>query len=455
MQGQQETAASVPQADRPAAEAREQAGAMQALRQRWSWAEASVWTEKMLTALEQGVKRGGVWFSLIDKVYSAKNLSSAWTKVLRNKGSAGVDHVTVAMYQKHEGANLKNLSEQLRQGKYQPSSIRRVWIPKPGSDQKRPLGIPTVRDRVVQGAVRQVLEPIFEKTFAPHSYGFRPGKGCKDALRRVDELLKRGYRYVVDADLKGYFDTIPHGKLIERVKEQVVDGRVLKLIESFLKQNVMEGLEQWRPTTGAPQGAVLSPLLSNIYLNPLDQLMQREGIEMVRYADDFVVLCRSLDEAEAALKMVKCWTEQSGLTLHPDKTRIADMQQDSFEFLGYRFDSRGRKWPRDKSMTKLKDAIRAKTPRCAGHSLGHIIADVNRTLRGWFEYFKHAHRATFKPVDGFVRRRLRTMLRKRHRQRGGAWGGSNHQRWPNLFFTTHGLFSLDAARAQLVNPMNR
>jgi len=440
----QDTAASVPDWDRHAAETRALRKAVAELRQRWAWAEASVWTDKMLIALEKGVKNGK-WFSLIDKVYSGRNLWSSWAKVARNNGCAGVDHVTVSMYEKQVQTHLSRLETELRHGMYEPKPIRREWIDKLGSDQKRPLGIPTVRDRVVQGALRQVLEPIFEKTFADQSYGFRPGKGCKDALRRVDELLKQGYCHVVDADLKGYFDSIPHEKLMERVREQIADGCVLKLIESFLKQDVMEDLEQWTPVAGAPQGAVLSPLLSNIYLNPLDHLMQQEGYQMVRYADDFVILCQSAEQAQRALERVKQWTAQAGLVLHPEKTRIVDAQQGAFEFLGYRFD-RGRKWPRDKSMSKLKQTIRAKTPRTSGLSLQRVIDNVNRTLRGWFEYFKHAHRHSFEPVDRLVRRRLRTLLRKRQGQRGVS-KGSDHHRWPNSFFAAQGLLSLAAAHA--------
>lgn len=193
--------------------------------------------------------------------------------------------------------------------------MRRTWIPKPGSNDKRPLGIPTIRDRIVQTALLNVLEPIFERDFAKRSYGFRPKRGCKDALRRVDERLNAGYIWVVDADLKSYFDTIPHQPLMERVAEKVSDGRVLELIQSFLKQDIMDGLELWTPDEGSPQGAVVSPLLSNIYLDPLDQQMEREGIEMVRYADDFVLLCRTEEDARGVLSRVQEWTAQAGLKL--------------------------------------------------------------------------------------------------------------------------------------------
>jgi RNA-directed DNA polymerase len=430
-----------PMQDRPAEVSlgTKQAGERRA---RWAWAEAMVWTDRMLAALENGVQ-GGVWFSLMDKVGSDRNLWSAWAKVACNEGAAGVDHVTVAMFEKHLETNLTELSHQLR-GTYRPQAVRRTYIPKSNGGE-RPLGIPTIRDRVVQGALRHVLEPIFEKDFCPHSYGFRPGKGCKDALRRVDELLKTGYTHVVDADLKGYFDTIPHAKLLDRVREKVADGRVLKLIESFLTAGVMDGLSQWKPTAGAPQGAVISPLLSNIYLNPLDHQMARQGWEMVRYADDFVILCRSAGEAHAALEAVQQWTTQAGLTLHEHKTQIVDATLEGFEFLGYRFES-GQHWPREKSVQKLKESVRSKTRRTNGQSLEQIIADLTPTLRGWYGYFKHGPRRTFTRLDGWVRMRLRSILRKRERKRG-CGRGSDHYQWPNAFFARHGLFSLVKAHA--------
>jgi RNA-directed DNA polymerase len=410
-------------------------------RVRWAWSESQVWTDRMLKALEDGVK-GGVWFSLIDKVWSMSNLQSAWSKTAGNEGSAGVDHVTIAMFEKHLEANLTSLSEQLRSGQFRPQAVRRQHIPKTGGGT-RPLGIPTVRDRVVQGALRHVLEPIFEKDFAAHSYGFRPGRGCKQALRRVDELLKRGHRHVVDADLQSYFDTIPHEKLLERVGQKVSDSRVLSLVESFLKQGVMEGLSEWTPESGTPQGAVISPLLSNIYLDELDHLMEQRGWAMVRYADDFIILCRSEQEAQAALEAVKDWTAQAGLCLHPQKTRQVNADREDFEFLGYRF-TRGRKYPRDKSEAKLKESVRSVTRRSNGQSLDAIIAKLNPKLRGWFEYFKHSYKTTFPSVDGYVRGRLRSILRKRRRGRGRG-RGKDHHRWPNTFFAAQGLFSVQRA----------
>jgi len=409
---------------------------------RWGWVELSIWTERMLTALEQGVK-GGKWFSLIDKITPEGTLRTAFQKVAANEGAAGVDHVTIPMFQAHLDDELRRLSEQLRNGTYFPQAIRRHYIPKPGSQELRPLGIPTIRDRVVQTALRMVLEPIFEKDFAEHSYGFRPGRGCKDALRRVDDLLKAGYSYVVDADLKSYFDTIPHDRLLTLVGQKVSDGRVLSLIAAFLKQGVLDGLREWTPEEGSPQGAVVSPLLSNIYLNPLDHLMAQEGFEMVRYADDFVILCRSPEDAARALAQVQEWTAQAGLRLHPTKTRIVQATAESFDFLGYRFD-RGRRYPRAKSLKKFRDTIRAKTKRNSGKCLQAIIASLNPTLRGWFEYFKHSYKTTFPYLDGWIRMRLRSILRRRQKKRGRG-RGSDHQRWPNAYFAKLGLYSLKTA----------
>jgi RNA-directed DNA polymerase len=415
------------------------------VRARWAWVEPSVWTERMLTALEQGVK-GGKWHSLIDKVYSLGTLRVAFARVRANRGAAGVDHQSIEMFERHLEPNLERLQQRLRDGTYRPSALRRVWIHKPGRPEKRPLGIPTVRDRVVQAALRSVLEPIFEREFAEHSYGFRPGRGCRDALRRVHKLLEAGYVYVVDADLRSYFDSIPHEQLMERIGAQVADGKVLDLVQALLQQEVLETAKRWRPEEGTPQGAVISPLLANIYLDPLDHMMAREGFEMVRYADDFVILCRTAQEARRALRTVQRWAASAGLALHPEKTSIVDAtQRGGFDFLGYHFE-RGYHWPSQRSIGKLKDAIRAKTKRTNGGSLDAIISEANVTLRGWFAYFRHSHYTTFDRLDPWIRMRLRSILRKRTGGRGRG-RGRDHQRWPNAFFAEHGLFSLCAAYA--------
>jgi RNA-directed DNA polymerase len=398
----------------------------------------------MLTALEQGVK-GGRWFSLIDKVSAEQTLYAAARRATANhRKAAGTDHVTPEQFEQHLLDHVHQLSEQLRQGTYQPQPVRRCWIPKPGSREKRPLGIPTVRDRVVQTALRDVIEPIFEREFAPQSYGFRPGRGCKDALRRVDQLLKAGYTIVVDVDLKSYFDTIPHDKLMERIRTRISDGRVLALLKAFLKQGILDGLREWTPEEGSPQGAVISPLLSNVYLDPLDHFMAESGFEMVRYADDFVVLCRSHEEAQAAMSLIQTWVSEAELTLHPTKTKIVDATLEGFDFLGYHF-KHGDRFPREKSLKKLKDAIHAKTHRTNGRCLAAIIGSINQIVRGWFEYFKHTtKRYVFRALDGWIRGRLRSILRRRQKRRGRA-RGRDHHRWPNAFFACQGLFNLIAA----------
>jgi len=399
----------------------------------------------MLTALKNGVK-GGRWYSLMDKIYSMSNLRSAFAAVKANKGSPGIDHETIEMYEARLDENLGRVAESLRTGAYRPQAIQRVWIPKPGTSEKRPLGIPTVRDRVVQTAMRHVLEPIFEKDFAEHSYGFRPGRGCKDALRQVDALLKAGYHFVVDADLKSYFDTIPHDLLMARIREKIADNAVLTLIESFLHQRVMDSANGWTPETGTPQGAVLSPVLSNIFLDPLDRLMATTGIHMVRYADDFVLLCAGMAEAQRALALAQAWTASARLSLHPTKTRIVDAAAPGgFDFLGYHFE-RGKRWPRAKSLKKLKDSIRARTKRTSGHSLHAIISDVNTTLPGWFAYFQHSRPFIFGRLDSWIRMRLRSILRKRCGGRGRG-RGADHQRWLNAFFAEQGLYFLTTAHA--------
>jgi RNA-directed DNA polymerase len=396
----------------------------------------------MLTALIQGVE-GGKWFRLFDKVFAERNLLAAFQQVAENDGAPGVDHVTVAEFGRQLPDSIWELSDRLKTGTFQPQAIRRVHIPKPGTHETRPLGIPTVRDRVVQAAIVNVIEPIFERDFAEHSYGFRPGRGCKDALRRVDRLLRQGAVHVVDADLKGYFDSIPHDRLMERLQDKIADGPVLTLIESFLKADILDEAAQWTPESGAPQGAVLSPLLSNVYLDPLDHLAAHSGFQMVRYADDFVILCHTAAEAQLALDLVRTWVTEHGLTLHPTKTRIVDARREGFEFLGYRFQG-GQHWPRDKSLRKLKDTLRSKTKRTSGQSLSFIIADVNRTLRGWFAYFQHSHAYVFVRLDSWLRQRLRAILRKRSKRRGCASGGDFH-RWRNAFFADQGLFSLVTA----------
>ena len=411
----------------------------------WSWVEDTVWTERMVSALVNGVK-GGRWYSLMDKVYAPDTLDAAWEKVWANEGAAGVDGQSIKRFEARAELYLTELSTVLRNGTYRPQPIRRVEIPK-GDGRTRPLGIPTVKDRIVQTAVKFALEPIFEATFRPMSYGVRPGRGCRDALREVAQLIADGYTFVVDADFESYFDTIPHDRLMRRIEERVSDGRILALLRGWLKQDIMRDLQRWTPTAGTPQGAVISPLLANIYLHPLDEHMAARGYRMVRYADDFVVLCKSREETAAALAEIRAWVAENGLRLHPNKTHVGDSRQygEGFEFLGYRFEA-GRRLVRKKSLDRFKDSIRAKTRRTRGQSLACIIGDLNPLLTGWFRYFKHAHPRTFILLDRFIRRRLRSiLLRQTKKQSGSGLSRATHQLWPTAFFAQAGLLALHTA----------
>ena len=300
----------------------------------------------------------------------------------------------------------------------------------------------------MQTALKMVIEPIFERQFEETSYGFRPGRGCKDALRYVDRLIKQGYTYVVDADLAGYFDTIPHENLLSQVQQRISDGRILELIQGYLKQDIVSNLAQWKPVGGTPQGAVISPLLANLYLHPLDRLMREKGYHMIRYADDFVVMCASSEAAQSALAEIRAWVQTNGLTLHPDKTHVGNCRipGQGFEFLGYRFEA-GKRWVRRKSLKSLRDRIRTKTKRTQGVGIETVIANLNPMLRGWFGYFKHANPLTFKMIDGFIRRRLRAILRKQQKRPGMGRCRADHSRRPNAFFAAHGLFTMTKAHA--------
>jgi RNA-directed DNA polymerase len=419
-------------------------------------AKRGVWSEKMLAALQNGVK-GKVWYSLMDKVHREATLGQAWEQVKSNAGACGVDGMSVGRFDKDSHHRLLAVKELLKEGRYEPKPVKRVWIPKAGSAQGRPLGIPTVLDRVVQTALKMAIEPIFEREFAPHSYGFRPGRSCKDALRRVNELLQSGLVHVVDVDIKGYFDSIPHERLMGLVRERIADGRVLGLIKSFLKAGVMETMGETPSKAqeeGTPQGGVISPVLANVYLNPLDWLMSQAGVEMVRYADDMVMLCRDEAAATQALQTLREWTSQAGLELHPLKTKVVNMGQARayFDFLGYRFRRTNaarsiRRFIRIKSLKSIKARIKPLTRRANGRSLEAIILLIRPILQGEYEYFKHVCKDALRELDGWVRGRLRAILRKRCGKRGRG-RGRDHQVWPNSYFAKLGLLSLEQAREQ-------
>ncbi len=397
----------------------------------------------MVATLERGIE-GGKWYSLIDKVCREGTLRKAAQAVIRNQGAAGVDGQTTERLKAQVETTVALLSRQLREDRYTPRPVKRVWIPKLGSQELRPLGIPTVRDRVVQTALVYVLEPIWESGFAPHSYGFRPGRNAPQAISRVEALLQQGGIWIVDADLKGYFDTIPQDKLLAAVAAKVADRRVLKLIESYLRQGVMETGKGWTPTErGTPQGAVLSPLLANLYLDPLDQQMAGAGWEMTRYADDFIIQCRSRAEAENALAAVRQWVGEAGLTLHPTKTRIVDASQPGgFDFLGWHFEN-GCKWPREKSVARFKETLREQTRRNNGQSMGEILSRLNRRLKGWAQYFRGGQGNTYEALDGWLRMRLRCILRRREGRKGR--GRMDHRTYTKAYFAELGLISLNAS----------
>lgn len=411
-----------------------------------AWMESSVWTPRMCSTLEKGIK-GGKWFSLIDKVWKFDNLLSAFKKVKSNKGAAGVDQISIEAYEQNLVANLKHLSQQLKAEDYKPKAIRRCHISKPGSKQEtRPIGISTVRDRVVQTALRNVIEPIFENEFAESSYGFRPQRSAKDALREVKKSIKSGKRHVLDADIKGFFDEIDHDILMAKVAEHISDSRILSLIESFLKVEIDDGGTRVKPSKGAPQGTVISPLLANLYLNELDWQMSEKGIKMIRYADDFVVLCDKPEETEHALIFIEQWCDKHKLALHPEKTvRLEMKNKQGIDFLGYHFRSDARCWISPKSMKRFRDNLRPHLKRCNKHGMKGITKQINPKLKGYYNYFKQAGVGSHQGLDGWVRMRLRSIL-KRHVKGRGIGRGMYHKKYPNAYFAALGLFSLEEAK---------
>jgi RNA-directed DNA polymerase len=417
---------------------------LEGLRARLSLESNALWTDRMLEALVTGVK-GNRWYSLMDKVWNPTHLYMGAWQVIRNDGAPGVDHRTCEQLEKELSSEVSLLERRLRAGTFKPQAVKRVWIKKTGRPEKRPLGIPIVRDRVVQATLRNVMEPIFEAEFAEHSYGFRPGRGATQALSRVEAQLLDGYTWVVDADIQGYFDNIPQDRLMSLLRQRISDGRVLALIEAFLTQGVMESGRDWQPTTkGTPQGAVLSPLLANVYLHPLDLLAQSQGWRMTRYADDFIVQCSSRAAAETALAQIRIWMEAAGLTLHPEKTRILDATvPGGFDFLGWHFE-RGLKWPREKSLARFKETLREETPRNSGLSLDVIIERLNRRLRGWYRYFQGGVKNVYRSLDEWLRGRLRCILRRRDRRKGRG-RGRDHNRYPIAYFANLKLISLYAS----------
>ena len=380
---------------------------------------------------------------LHDKLSDSRNLNEAWRQVEENRGAPGVSGQTVEDYSKNATERLNRLGRRLHEGTYAAQPIRQKLIPKTdGSGKMRELGIPEVEDRIVQAAIVRLIEPIFEDKFLEGSYGFRPERSAHHALSRVETAIAADRPFVVDADISNCFGSIPHDALMNEVAKEISDTRLMGLIRSFVKADIVKEMESCTPVSGTPQGAVLSPLLANVYLHEFDLQMSRAGYEVVRYADDFVVLSRTKEEADEARACAEKVLQAMGLKLHPEKTRVVDSRQEPFQFLGYVFAPKGR-WPRKGSEQKLRDRIREKTPRSGGQSLRVVIIRLNRTLKGWYRYFRHCVANVFEAVDGFVRRRLRSILRQYEGRRGAARNGRDNQRYPSSFFRQLQLFSLE------------
>jgi RNA-directed DNA polymerase len=424
------------------------------LRQRWEWTEETIWSEKMLAALENGVK-GGKWFSLIDKVYAITTLDKAWSNVKRNKGVAGIDEVDIERFERKKDVYLSELHEQLKDGTYRPQAVKRVYIPK-GGGKFRPLGIPTIKDRCVQAALKLVIEPIFENEFADSSYGFRPGRGCKDALRQVDKMLKEGKGWYADADLQAYFDTIPHQRLMDKFQRYISDGAICQLVERFLKHEIEEEGRRTTATAGTAQGGVISPLLANLYLHDLDIQLAEQGFEMVRYADDFVILSNEKGKVIQAEQNVHQWAIENGLIIHPEKSHIGNcgVEGEGFEFLGYRFEA-GKRWVSTKSLKNYREKVRQMTRRSCGQSIAKIIEALNPVLRGWYNYFKHVNRFTMGTFDSFIRRRLRAILRAQNKRPGYGRSYRDHKEWPNAYFAKLGVFTMEKTRQREIACQSR
>lgn len=373
--------------------------------------------------------------SLIDKVYRWDNLYLAWRRVRANKGAHGLDRVTIRMFEADWDKHLRSIQRQLVEGRFEPTPVRRVYIPKASDPKKlRPLGIPTVADRIVQQAIVQIVDPLFDDSLSPRSFGFRTGRRAHDAIATAIQDAKEGFRVAVDADIASFFDRLDFEVTMSRVRRRIADGRVLDLIESFLKAGVSEDGVVTVPTEGTPQGGVISPWLANLVLDDLDKALEAKGWRHVRYADDFVVLCKSRQEAEEALAYVKEVLAELKLSLHETKTRISDCEE-GFEFLGFHF-RHYRLGIRDKSLERFKERVRTLTQRQQGRNVDAILKDLNPVLRGWSNYFGVAEVTELMDhLDRWTRMRLRSFRFKR-RCRHDSW------RLPNRRLKKWGLLSL-------------
>jgi group II intron reverse transcriptase/maturase len=404
---------------------------------------------------------GRRFHALMDRVYRSDVLREAWERVRRNRGAAGVDGMTLADVEAYGVERmLSELRRDLQEGKYRTQAVLRRYIPK-ADGKKRPLGIPTVRDRVAQAAVRIVLEPIYEAGFKDSSYGFRPGRQAVMAMEKIRNLANKGYNHVLDADIKDYFGSIDQEMLMKLVRRRVADRRVLKLLRGWLKSGVMENGLKTETIAGTPQGGVISPLLSNIYLDYLDTIWERQCTEvgvLIRYADDFVVLCKSPEMVQEAERRVGIIFERLKLTLHPEKTRKVDLSwgREGFNFLGWylrkcvsgRLKELGKtryylnRWPSVRSMKRVRQRVKELTGsnRNGVKDVRVLIDDLNPVLRGWGNYFRTGNSATkFRLVDGHVEKRLRKFLARRH---GRNLRAKQSSQWTEEWFKAVGLHQL-------------